>query len=247
MTYLKLHDNPRARDHATKALEMDNSSVKAYFRRGQVYHQDVNEIVSWPHGRYAQHFSPLPNLLLLCLYSPLGSSKHYLIVPSCCFCTTMRLSKEPVFGTVSALWKDLKYFSDFPWNDNCIRVRNPYVCAEHIMEVIISVMEAHICHAFSLPHAKIPQFIHVCSHAIKDRLLFIFLSRIIPNVSYDLTKLSSQVNAKILQTLILPEMSGILPKISPVILLLHFSLLNSDGTATVTSVSKAELFSWTFC
>lgn len=35
MTYLKLHDNPRARDHATKALEMDNNNVKGYFRRGQ--------------------------------------------------------------------------------------------------------------------------------------------------------------------------------------------------------------------
>ncbi|XP_050688698.1 peptidyl-prolyl cis-trans isomerase FKBP4-like [Eriocheir sinensis] len=37
MTYLKLHDNPRARDHATKALEMDNNNVKAYFRRGQAF------------------------------------------------------------------------------------------------------------------------------------------------------------------------------------------------------------------
>ncbi|KAG0727109.1 Peptidyl-prolyl cis-trans isomerase FKBP4 [Chionoecetes opilio] len=35
MTYIKLHDNPRARDHATKALEMDHDNVKAYFRRGQ--------------------------------------------------------------------------------------------------------------------------------------------------------------------------------------------------------------------
>ncbi|KAK3856834.1 hypothetical protein Pcinc_036866 [Petrolisthes cinctipes] len=34
MSYLKLCDNPRARDHAAKALEMDNFNVKAYFRRG---------------------------------------------------------------------------------------------------------------------------------------------------------------------------------------------------------------------
>lgn len=38
MSYLKMCDNPRARDHAAKALEMDNCSVKAYFRRGQVSH-----------------------------------------------------------------------------------------------------------------------------------------------------------------------------------------------------------------
>lgn len=36
MAYLKLNDNPRAREHSTKALEMDNKNVKAYFRRGQV-------------------------------------------------------------------------------------------------------------------------------------------------------------------------------------------------------------------
>ncbi|KAK8737486.1 hypothetical protein OTU49_004518 [Cherax quadricarinatus] len=35
MAYLKLNDNPRAREHSTKALEMDNKNVKAYFRRGQ--------------------------------------------------------------------------------------------------------------------------------------------------------------------------------------------------------------------
>lgn len=38
MSYLKMCDNPRARDHAAKALEMDNCNVKAYFRRGQVSH-----------------------------------------------------------------------------------------------------------------------------------------------------------------------------------------------------------------
>ncbi|XP_064113782.1 peptidyl-prolyl cis-trans isomerase FKBP4-like [Macrobrachium nipponense] len=35
MTYLKLKDNSHAREHATKALELDSSNVKALFRRGQ--------------------------------------------------------------------------------------------------------------------------------------------------------------------------------------------------------------------
>ncbi|XP_071514301.1 peptidyl-prolyl cis-trans isomerase FKBP4-like isoform X1 [Panulirus ornatus] len=34
MAYLKLNDNPRAREHSTRALEMDSVNVKAYFRRG---------------------------------------------------------------------------------------------------------------------------------------------------------------------------------------------------------------------
>lgn len=36
MAYLKLNDNSHAREHATKALELDSTSVKGYFRRGQV-------------------------------------------------------------------------------------------------------------------------------------------------------------------------------------------------------------------
>lgn len=35
MTYLKLKDNAHAREHSTKALDLDSSSVKGYFRRGQ--------------------------------------------------------------------------------------------------------------------------------------------------------------------------------------------------------------------
>lgn len=37
MVYLKLKDSSSARDHATKAIDMDPSNVKAYFRRGQVW------------------------------------------------------------------------------------------------------------------------------------------------------------------------------------------------------------------
>ncbi|ROT67118.1 peptidyl-prolyl cis-trans isomerase FKBP4 isoform X1 [Penaeus vannamei] len=37
MAYLKLNDNSHAREHATKALELDSTSVKGYFRRGQAY------------------------------------------------------------------------------------------------------------------------------------------------------------------------------------------------------------------
>lgn len=37
MAYLKMSENSLAKEHASKALEMDKKNVKAYFRRGQAY------------------------------------------------------------------------------------------------------------------------------------------------------------------------------------------------------------------
>ena len=42
----------------------------------------------------------------------------------------------------SAKWNNLRrYYSDFPWNDYCFRVRDLSLCAERIMEIIVSGME----------------------------------------------------------------------------------------------------------
>lgn len=75
-------------------------------------------------------------------------------------------------------------------------------------------------------------------------MLFIFLLRITPNLSYNTKTLAFLGNAKILQTPI-SEISGILTKISPRIILHHhdgFSpLLNPDVNTTDASISKAEL------
>ncbi len=61
------------------------------------------------------------------------------------------------------------YFSDFPLNNNCFRVRDPSVCAQRITEVNVSGMEAYIPHSFSPSHAKNPWLNHSCSRAVKDR------------------------------------------------------------------------------
>ncbi len=58
-------------------------------------------------------------------------------------------------------------FFDFQWNEYCLQIWRPSVCAQLIMEVIVSRKEACIPHTLS--HAKMPWFNHVCSHAIKDR------------------------------------------------------------------------------
>ncbi|MPC43802.1 Kelch domain-containing protein 4 [Portunus trituberculatus] len=42
-----------------------------------------------------------------------------------------------------------RYYADFPWNDYCFLVRDPSVCAERIIEVIVSGMEAYIPQSFS--------------------------------------------------------------------------------------------------
>ena len=107
------------------------------------------------------------------LFSPLGSSDHNLISVSCPIAPVPPLDppKQRCFWHyASAKWEDLRqYYSDFPWNDFCFRVRDPSLCAKRITEVIVSGMEAYIPHTFSNPKARKPWFNSTCSRAVKDR------------------------------------------------------------------------------
>ena len=69
-----------------------------------------------------------------------------------------------------ACWGDLRRnCANFPWNDYCFRVRDPSLYAEHITEVIMSVMEAYIPHSFSRPKPLKPWFNTACFRAVHDR------------------------------------------------------------------------------
>ncbi|MPC35471.1 hypothetical protein E2C01_028895 [Portunus trituberculatus] len=75
-----------------------------------------------------------------------------------------------IWRFASASWGDLKrYCADFPWNDYCFPVRDPFLCAERIPEVIVSSMEVYIPHSFSQPKPSKPWFNTACSRAIHDR------------------------------------------------------------------------------
>ena len=70
----------------------------------------------------------------------------------------------------SARWEDIRqYYSDFPWDDYCFHVRDPFLCAERITEVIIPGMELYIPHTFSNNKGKKTWFNSACSRAVKDR------------------------------------------------------------------------------
>lgn len=104
----------------------------------------------------------------------------------------------------SAKWEDIRqYYTDFPWNDNCFRVRDPSLCAERIREVIISgisVMEANIPHSFlTLKFINFGLTLFVLVISLIERRLtkrtlaipplkrtpVIFLPDIIPNLFFD--------------------------------------------------------------
>lgn len=166
------------------------------------------------------------------------------------------LSNEK-FSHSSARWEGLRkyFFSDFPWNDYCFRSETP-PCVPSFLQRRSPWMEAHVPHIFSLPWLSC-----TCSRAIKDgeatqkrylspptpdnHILYIFTQN--RNKSTYQKIFSSMKTVKILPILIL-EVSGILQKIFSRILLLHPSLpfFIPDGTTSVTSISKAELFAQTF-
>ena len=136
-----------------------------------------------------------PSAYFVKLSSSLGSSDHSFI----------SVSQDPpkrrgFWLYFSAKWDDLrKYYSDFPWNDCCFRVRDPSFCAERITEIIVSGMEAYIQHTSSSPKAHKPWFNLACSRAIHDRdwltnctsafhlilTLFIFLPGIMHNLFFN--------------------------------------------------------------
>ena len=69
----------------------------------------------------------------------------------------------------SVKWEDLRqYYSDFPWDYYCFHIRDSSLCAERIIEVIISGMELYI-HIFSNSKVKKPWFNSACCRAVNDR------------------------------------------------------------------------------
>ena len=131
----------------------------------------------WPLWRHAQHSWSLPNFqpftYSVKLSSPLGSSDHNLI--SITYSITpvqpQDLPKQRCFWHFnSAKWEDQRqYYSDFPWDDYCLHDRDPTLCAECIIEVIIFGMELYILHTFSNTKAKKPWFNSAWSRTVKNR------------------------------------------------------------------------------
>ena len=87
-----------------------------------------------------------PSAYSVKLFSPLGSSNHRLISESCPIdpVPPQDLPKWRCFWHYTLVkWGDLRrYYSDFPWNDYCFRVRDPPLCAERKTEINVSCMEA---------------------------------------------------------------------------------------------------------
>ena len=87
------------------------------------------------------------------LFSPLVIPDHNFISVTYPI-TALQLQNPPTqrcfWHFNSAKWEDLRqYYSDFPWEDYCFHVRDLFLCAERITEVIISGMELYIPHTFS--------------------------------------------------------------------------------------------------
>ena len=84
------------------------------------------------------------------LFSPLGSSNHNPISVSCPVAPVSPLERRCFLRYTSAKWDDVRlYYSDFPWNVYCFRVRDPFICAERIAEVIVLLFTSqykHITH-----------------------------------------------------------------------------------------------------
>ena len=239
---------------------------------------DLEQLVQHP-TRIPDRLGDRPNILDLFLtsnpsaysvhlYSPLGSSDHNLISVSCPVAPVQPQDppkRRCFWHFSSARWDDLRmYFSDFPWNDYCFRVRDPSVCAQRITEVIVSGMEAYIPHTFSPTHARKPWFNHACSRAVKDReaayrrylslrtndshSLYISARNRAKSI-LRLTK-NSFINRKC-QNLLSSNSSKnfwhLAKNISNNFTSSSFPpLLQPDGTTAVTSISKAELFAHTF-
>lgn len=125
----------------------------------------------WPPWRHAQHCRSLPNsngltlqLIMLnythCWPPPItNSSVFYPVAPVQLF---YQPRKRCLWHYVSARWKDLRIFSDFSWNDYCSKVRDSSMCTQHITEVIVFEMAAHIPQTLFTLHARMPWFNHAC-------------------------------------------------------------------------------------
>ena len=61
------------------------------------------------------------------------------------------------------------FLLDFPWNDYCLRTRDPDLAATAAVEVVDSGMRAYIPYSLITCHPSNPWFDHACSSAISDR------------------------------------------------------------------------------
>ena len=123
---------------------------------------DLEQLMQFP-TRIPDRPGDTPNILDLFLNSnpstysvkfstQLGYSDHNLFFVICSI-TPVQPQDPPkqrcCWHFNSAKWEDLsQYYSDFPWDDYCFQVRDPSLCAECIIEVIISGMELYIPHTF---------------------------------------------------------------------------------------------------
>ena len=209
-----------------------------------------------------------PSAYSVQLYSPLGSSDHNLISVFCPIAPVQPLDpprRRCFWHYDSARWEDMRqYFSDFPWNDYCFRVRDPSVCAQRITEVIVSAMEVFIPHTFSTPNAKKPWFNHACSRAVKDRETAFKRYQSLPTPNNHALYISARNRAKSILRLtknsfIHRKCNNLANSNSPKDfwhLAKNISnnftsssfppLCSPDGLTAITSVSKAELFAQTF-
>ena len=208
-----------------------------------------------------------PSAYTVKLFSPLGSSDHNLISATCPIAPIPPQdppARRCLWHYNSARWEDLRrYYSDFPWNDYCFRAGDPSLCAERITEVIVSGMEAYIPHTFSDPKARKPWFNSACSRAVIGREAAHKRYRSHPSPESHALYISARNQAKsVLQlaknSFINRKCHNLLTSNSPrdfwhlaKNISNNFSssfppLFQPDGSTSVTSISKAELFAQTF-
>lgn len=119
--------------------------------------------LSYPHGDFLNIFYLFPNSnpspYSFKLFSPLGSPDHNLIPLSWAF------APVPSQGSpqsrwfchfASTEWDDLRlYCSNFPWNDYCFSVKDPFLSAKRIAERCIFHTLSLTIKQYSLVHLSL--------------------------------------------------------------------------------------------
>ena len=165
----------------------------------------------------------------------------------------------------SASWEDLRrYYADFPYNDYCFRVRDPSLCAERIIEVIVSGMEVYIPHSFSRPKPSKPWSITACSRDIHDREMAHKRYLSLPSPESQTLYISARNHAKsvlqLAKNFFIHRKCQNLSRSNSPRDFWHLTknisnnftsssfppLAQLDGTNAISSISKAELFALTF-
>ena len=213
---------------------------------------DLEQLVQFP-THIPDRLGDMPNIFYLFLISnpsaysvkhsyPLGSFDHNLISVTC--------SIAPVRPQNSPKWRcfwhfnsekkeDLRqHYSDFPWHDYCFHVRYPSLCAERKTELIVSGMELYIPHTFSNTQAKLPWFNFAWSHVVNDREAAHKRYRSHPSAETCALYISDRNHPKSILQLSKNSFNNFTSSSFP-------PLLQPDGSTTVSSFSKAELFTQT--